>query len=138
MKKLLKISTIALILFSFMATSCDKEKLAAILRPVSFNSTYTTQGNNKPIVVKKDTVEVTVGTFIRIEPVLGDEWKKCRGTWAHSVEGAWTSDDYSAGRDTNTGVMNFSPKKPGTFRIKFTYTCPDGSFTSKTITIIVT
>ena len=127
MKKLFKNAAIVLVLISFFATSCEKEKVIAILTPVGFTATYTPQGTNNPTVVKGDNVNVTTGTFIRIEPILPDEWKKCKGKWTHTVEGAWTNDDYSCVKDANTGVVNFIPKKKGTFKIKFTYTCPDGS-----------
>lgn len=134
MKALLKTSTLALLLICLFTTSCEKEKLAAILTPMGFTSTAT-QGNNNPTVVNGNSVEVAVGTFVRIEPIISDEWKKCKGTWTITVEGALSNDDYSIGKDEKTGVANFIPKKPGVYKIKFTYTCPGGSFTSGTITV---
>ena len=137
MKKLFKNAAIVLVLLSFFATSCEKEKAAPPAGAIGFKAACTPQGTNNSTVVNGDSVRVTTGTFIRIEPILSDEWKKCKGKWTHTVEGAWTNDDYSAGGDANTGVFNFTPHKKGTFKIKFTYTCPDGSSTSATITITV-
>jgi len=135
MKILFNTAALALLLFSLFTTSCEKAKIAAIITPMSFTSTATTPGNNNPTVTTGNAVEVAVGTFVRIEPKISDEWKKCNGKWTITVEGAFTNDDYSCGKDEHTGVINFVPKKPGVYKIRFTYTCPDGSFTSNTITI---
>jgi hypothetical protein len=140
MKKLFKNAAILLVLISFFAISCKKEKPAPPPPAGNFGFTAacTPKGTNNTTQVNGDTVKVTTETTIRIEPLLPDAWKKCKGKWTHTVEGAWTNPDYSAGMDKNTGVVNFIPKKKGIFTIKFTYTCPDGSSTSATITIIVT
>jgi len=135
MKALLKTSALALLLISLFTTSCEKAKIAAIITPMGFTSTSNTPGNNNPTVVTGNAVEVAVDAMVRIEPKISDEWKKCNGTWTMTVEGAWTNDDYSCGKDEHTGVLNFIAKKPGVFKIKFKYTCPDGSFTSATITV---
>lgn len=138
MKKLITISAMALVLFSLFAVSCKKEKpVPPPAGSFAFKAACTPKGTNNTTLVNGDTVRVTVGTFARIEPILPDVWKKCKGKWSHTIEGAWTSADYASGSDANTGVFNFTPHKKGTFKIKFTYTCPDGSSISATITIIV-
>jgi hypothetical protein len=138
MKKLFTISAIALVLCGLFAVSCKKETIAAILAGINFKTSSTAAlGNNNPTVTNGFNVEVSNGSFVRIEPLLPDEWKKCNGTWTQTIEGTWTNDDYSCGKDLHTGVVNFIPKKTGVFKITFTYTCPDGSKTSRTITITV-
>ena len=138
MKKLFKNSAIAWVLFSFFAISCEKEKpVPPPAGSFDFKTACTPRGTNNTTLVNGDSVTITTETFIRIEPILPDAWKKCKGKWSFTVEGTWTSADYSSGSDANIGFFNFTAHKKGTFKIKFTYTCPDGSFISATITIIV-
>ena len=120
MKKLFKNSAIVLVLISFFAVSCEKEKVApataaAVAIPgFGFKTAYTLAGTNNQntkAVENGGSVSVTKETFIRIEPVLPDVWKKCNGTWTITIEGPWTNDDYSAVKDLKTGVINFIPKK---------------------------
>jgi hypothetical protein len=143
MKKLFQSSAFALLFLGYFASSCEKAKVgpaaavAVTPRAIQFKSIYTPNGGNNQTIVSGDTVTVAIGTFIRIEPQLPDSIKKCNGTWTQTVAPPMTNDDYSAVKDLKTGVVNFIPKKPGTFTINFTYTCPGKPPYTASIIIIV-
>jgi hypothetical protein len=137
MKKLFSISTIAVILLSFLVTSCDKETPVAppVPAPMTMEATttWTPNGETKPKVEKGD-FEGVRGMAYYIVPKLNV--CNCNGTWTYDVE-APKNTAFNKDQNKTTGTVGFITMSYGTYKIIITYTCPNGSSVSKTVTITV-
>jgi hypothetical protein len=140
MKKLLKASTIALILFSFIATSCEKENpgaAAPVPAPVPMTleatTTFTPTGETKAKVVKGD-LDGERGIAYHIVPKIVA--CNCNGVWSYDITTPNHS-SFSKDQDKTTGVVGFMTMSGGTYKIVITYTCPGAPAISVTVNITV-
>lgn len=136
MKKLFSNSAIALVLFSFFAVSCDKVKPAPpVPAPMAMEAAtnFTPKGETKPKVVKGD-LEGERGLAYYIVPKL--TVCKCIGVWTFDIT-APKNTNFNKEQDKKTGTVGFITMSGGTYKITITYTCPDGSSVSATVTITV-
>ena len=140
MKKLLKISTVALILFSFIATSCEKQNpvppppLVVVVMVMETTTSFTAPGATKPTVVKGDIEEGVRGVTYTIVPKLNV--CNCVGKWSFTIA-ELNNNQYSGGIDIRNGEVRFMSMLSGTYKITITYTCPNGSSVSTTATITI-
>jgi hypothetical protein len=138
MKKLFNISTIALVLSGFMATSCDKETPAAAPVPappaIEATTTWAPKGSTKPVVVKGDVEEGEIDATYSIVPKLAA--CNCNGKWTYSVDKQKNTEAFST-QHIHNGTVTFVPHTWGTYKITITYTCPGGSSVSTTVSITV-
>jgi hypothetical protein len=137
MKKLFKISTLALALLSFISTSCDKETPAAAPVPVPMTleatTTFTPTGETKPKVIKGD-LEGERGVAYYIMPKLNA--CNCNGTFTYDIA-APNNTNFSKDQNKTTGTVGFITMSGGTYKITITYTCPGGPAVSVTVSITV-
>ena len=136
MKKLLKISTVALVLLGFLATSCEKEKAAPPApAPMAMEATtnFTPKGETKSKGVKGN-LDGERGVAYYIVPKL--TVCNCNGVWTYDIK-APKNTNYNKEHDKKTGTLGFMTMSGGTYTITLTYTCPDGSSVSVTVTITV-
>jgi hypothetical protein len=131
MKKLLKNSTIALVLFSFFALSCDKEVPVPAGPSIETATTWTPKGSTKPTVVKGDVEEGEIDATYSIAPKLVA--CNCNGTWTYLIEKQKNTECGST--QNKNGTVTFVPHTWGTYKITITYSCPGGSTTSVTVNI---
>ena len=138
MKKLLKNSTMALVLFSFFAASCEKEIPAAPPAPVVMvmeaTTSFTPGGTTTPKVVKGDVEEGERGVVYTIQPKLNV--CNCAGTWSYTMAPV-NNNQHSSRMDIRNGAVSFSAAVSGTYIFTITYKCPDGSSVSVTVTITI-
>lgn len=134
MKKLFTNSAMALVLFSFFAASCEKENPAPPAPAIEVKTTWTPKGAAKPTVTTGDIKNGDVGVAYKIEPKLVN--CKCVGTWDLTME-APKNAQYVAIISGKTGVVDFRPLTPGTYKLTLTCKCADGSKITITITITV-
>jgi hypothetical protein len=133
MKKLFNISTIALLLLSFMATSCNKETPAAA-PAIEATTTWTPKGSTKPVDVKGDVEEGEIDAVYAIAPKLAA--CNCNGKWTYSVDKQKNTEAGST-QHIHNGTVTFVPHTWGTYKITITYTCPGGPAVSVTVSITV-
>lgn len=140
MKKLLKISTVALILFSFIATSCEKENAVpppppvVVVMTMETTTSFTAPGATKPTVVKGDIEEGVRGVVYTIVPKLNV--CNCAGTWSYTMAPV-NNPAYFHKMDIRNGAVSFTAAISGTYVFTITYKCPDGSSVSTTATITI-
>ena len=137
MKKLFKNSTMAFVLLSFFAASCEKENAvppAPAVMVMEATTTFTPKGETKPKVVKGDVEEGERGITYIIQPKLNV--CNCIGTWSFTVA-ELNNNQYSGGIDIRNGAVRFMTMLSGTYKITIAYTCPDGSSVSTTVSITV-
>lgn len=137
MKKLFTNSAMALILFSFAAVSCEKENPAppaAAPIVMETKTTWTPGGTTTPKTVKGDVEEGERGIVYMIEPKLSV--CNCMGKWSHSVA-RLNNNVYTSRTDERNGAVYFSSLISGTYVITITFTCPDKSSVSTTVSITV-
>lgn len=141
MKKLLKASTIALVLFSVIATSCKKENPGAAApapAPVPMTmetaTTFTTPGTTTPKTVKGDIEEGERGIVYTIQPKLNV--CNCAGTWSYTMA-PMNNSYYSHKMNPNNGAISFSAAVSGDYKFTITFKCPNGTSVSTTVTITI-
>ena len=141
MKKLLKASTIALILFSFIATSCEKENpgaAAPVPAPVPMTletaTTFTPPGTTTPKTVKGDIEEGERDVTYIIQPKLNV--CNCAGTWSYTMA-PMNNNYYGHKMNPNNGAITFSARVSGTYVFTITFKCPNGASVSTTVTITI-
>lgn len=135
MKKLLKYSAMAFILF--IAASCEKENPAPpapVPMVMEASTSFTAPGATKPTIVKGDIEEGVRGITYTIKPVLNV--CNCAGIWTFKVA-ELNNNQYSGGVDKRNGEVRFMSMLSGTYKITITFTCPDGSSVSTTVSITV-
>ncbi len=134
MKKLFKNSIIALVLLSFFAASCEKEKVNAVPIVNETTTTWKPTWSAKPIVTKGEIKFGQVGVLYTIVPTFDPA--KCCGLWELKTE-APKNVNVFAGIMPKTGIVTFTPTAPGTYKFTITSKCPDGSTTSISVSITV-
>ena len=139
MKKLLKISTLALVMLSLFTTSCKKEDLPAAPPPPPADEvkvTWTPENSSAPITTTGDIKDGEVGKDFTFEPKLGTPPCK-NGTWHLKVEAPEKQQFACVFGHMFTGkfIIRFFSK--GTYKVIFTYKCPDGSSASVSVNITV-
>jgi hypothetical protein len=139
MKKLFSISTIAFILLSIVATSCEKENpgaAAPVPAPVPMTleatTTFTPKGSTKPIVTKGDVDEGEIDATYSIVPKLAA--CNCNGKWTYLIDKEKNTETFSI-QNIHNGTVTFIPHKWGTYKVTITYTCPGGAAVSVTVSI---
>jgi hypothetical protein len=139
MKKLLKASTIALILFSFVATSCEKENPAGpapapapVPMTMEATTSFTPKGSTKPKVTKGDVEEGEIDATYFIVPKLAA--CNCNGKWTYLVDKEKNAEAFST-QNIHNGTVTFIPHKWGTYKVTITYTCPGVAPISVTVSI---
>jgi hypothetical protein len=141
MKKLLKSFIPVLALFSLFFTSCEKEKqmqnTADPNAVFSINYKYTAQ---TPIQVSGsgsgNIANGIVHAVYLLDPYLHGSGICQGGKWSYKVKPNPKTATFAATQDGKTGVVTFiGGSSPATYDITITYTCPDGSSYSATISI---
>ena len=135
MKKLLKISTLALVMLSLFTVSCEKTEVAAPATD-EVKTTWTPENSSGPITTKGDIKDGEVGKDYTIEPKLANP-PCANGTWSFKVEAPPNQQFSCAYFNIHTGKLIFHPISRGTYKFIFTYKCPDGSEVSISISITV-
>lgn len=140
MKKLFKISTIALVLLGFFATSCEKENPAGpapapapVPMVLTATTSFTPKGETKPKIVKGN-LDGERGIAYYIVPALNV--CNCNGTWTYDIT-APNNTFFSKQQDKNTGTVGFMTLSGGTYKIVINYTCPGQPAISVTVNITV-
>lgn len=121
MKKLFKISTLALVMLSLFTVSCEKAEVAA---PAAneVKVTWTPENSSGPITTKGDITDGELWKDYVIEPAIAAP--PCPdGTWSIVVE-APAGKQFIANSLNTKGKTNFRPLGVGTFKIILTYKCP--------------
>ena len=141
MKKLLKASTVALILFGFVATSCEKENPAGpapapapVPMTMEATTSFTAPGATKPTVVKGDIEEGVRGVVYTIVPKLNV--CNCAGTWSYTMAPV-NNPAYFHKMDIRNGAVSFTAAISGTYVFTIVFKCPNGSSASTTVTITI-
>ena len=138
MKKLFKSFIPVLTLLSLFLISCDKENPAAPAAATahfSIKYTYTTP-KNVTGSGSGDILNGIVHGVYRLDPYLHGADICQGGTWSYKVKPNPKTATFMATQDPNTGMVTFSGgSSPASYEITITYTCPDGTSYSATITI---
>ena len=140
MKKLLKISTLVLVILSLFTTSCKKEEVAPPPPPPAIADevkvTWTPENSSAPISTIGDIKDGEVLKDFTFEPKLANPPCK-NGTWHLKVEAPEKQQYACVLGNMHTGkfVIRFFSK--GTYKVIFTYKCPDGSSVSVSVSITV-
>ena len=140
MKNFIKTSTIALVILSLFAVSCEKPKRGDVPAPpkadMEATVTWTRTGSAKPETVPGDKVIYgEVGKAYLITPKL-NVTVCASGIWSITVEGPAGSSPGSSINEA-TGAAGVTLFTKGTYKIKITYKCPGCTEISITITIKV-
>ena len=140
MKKLFKTSMPVLFLLSLVFTSCDKEEVKnpAPANPNNAVFWINYKWTNAAGVAKSGSGDIKdgeKGKAYKLDPYLHGAGICNNGQWSYKVE--FGNKDYIASQDPKTGEVTFVPGSTGTYTITITYTCPDGTKYSATITITV-
>lgn len=134
MKKLLNISTLALVMLGLFTTSCEKADVAPAAAD-EVKVTWTPENSSGPITTKGDIKDGEIMKDYTVEPKLAAP--PCPGgTWSLTVEGPKNA-QYVATYNAKTGKTNFHPLTKGTYKLIFTYKCPGCKEVTITITITV-
>ncbi len=137
MKKLFKSFIPVLTLLSLLFSSCDKE------HPVDANAlfyityTYTAPPPNQGSGSGSgDIAKGIVHAVYNLDPYLHGSGICKGGTWSYDVKPNPKTAVFFSTQDPKTGMVTFSPgSTAAVYTITITYTCPDGSSYSATITI---
>jgi hypothetical protein len=136
MKKLLRISTLALVMLSLITVSCEKADVAPA--PVDHvKVTWTPENSSAPITTTGDIKDGEVLKDFTLEPKLVNPPCK-NGTWHILKVEKPDKQDFAcvyANKYTGKHIFRFFSK--GTYKIIFIYKCPDGSSVSISISITV-
>lgn len=141
MKKLFKSFIPVLALFSLFFASCEKEKQkqnAADPNAVFWiNYKYTTPAPNQASGSGKGNIaNGIVRAVYLLDPYLHGSGICQGGKWSFTVKPNPRTAVFAATQDQKTGAVTFiGGSSPATYQITITYTCPDGSSYSATITI---
>ena len=137
MKKLFKSFIPVLTLISLFFSSCDKD------HPVDENAvfyityTYTAQPPNAG--TGSGSGNITNGilhAMYKLDPYLHGSGLCANGKWSYDIKTNPKTALFVASQDPKTGLVSFSPgTAAATYTITITYTCPDGTSYSATITI---
>ena len=132
MKNLIKTSTIAVVILSLFAVSCEKPKSDELPAPkpdIEAPVTWDPKGSAK----SGETVYGPVGIAYRIIPKINITVCES-GKWSVTVVGpAGSAPGYSI--DEGTGAVGVTPFTKGTYTVKITYKCP--GCTEISITVII-
>jgi hypothetical protein len=134
MKKLFTNSAMALIVFSFVATSCEKENPAPPAGVAQTKTTWTPAGTTNSKTTDGDVEEGERGTVYLIEPQL--PICDCKGKWTHTVQ-RLNNNAYSSTIDPKTGAVHFSSQLSGTYKITILFSCPDGTAFAAIVSITI-
>lgn len=140
MKKLIQSTMPVLFLLSLIFSACDKPEVKNP-NPVNPNGAVfwiNYKWTNSKGEAKSGSKEITdgeKGKVIHLDPYLHGSGICCDGTWGYTVE--FGNKVYGSTQDPKTGEVTFIPGSPGTYKITITYTCPDGTKYSASITITV-
>ena len=134
MKKLLKISTLALVILSLFTISCEKADVTPAATD-EIKVTWTPENSSAPITTKGDISDGELWKDYVIEPTIVTP--PCPdGTWSIVVEPP-AGKNFIATSLNKKGKTNFRPLGVGTFKIILTYKCPGCKGISLTVNITV-
>lgn len=136
MKKLLKISTLALVMLGLFTTSCEKTDVAPAAATDEVNVTWTPGNSSGPITTKGDIKDGEAGKDYVMEPKLAAPLCM-NGTWTLKIDVPEGTQLAVGGTNPKTGKTNFRPISRGTYKFIFTYKCPNCKDVSIAITITV-
>ncbi len=138
MKKLFKSFIPVLALISLFFSSCKKENPVPDANALFYiNYSYTApppnQGNGSG---SGNIANGIVRAVYILDPYLHGSGICQGGTWSFTVKQNPKAAAFAATQDPKTGKVTFIPgSSPATYKITITYTCPDGTSYSATITI---
>lgn len=137
MKKLFKSFIPVLALVSLFLSSCDKEQPGDGKATMSIKYNYTaTQPNQGSGSGSGNIANGIVHAVYILDPYLHGSGVCANGRWSYTVTQAPKAATFIATQDSKTGAVTFVPgSSPATYTITITYTCPDGTPYSGTITI---
>ena len=137
MKKLFKSLIPALALFSLFFTSCEKENTAGPNAVFWINYKYTAPPPNQASGSGSGNIaNGIVHAVYLLDPYLHGSGICQGGKWSFTVKPNPRTATFAATQNNKTGVVTFSGgSSPATYDITITYTCPDGSSYSATISI---
>ena len=137
MKKLFKSFIPVLALFSLFFTSCEKENTADPNAVFSIKYKYTAPAPNQASGSGSGNIaNGIVHAVYLLDPYLHGSGICQGGKWSFTVKPNPRTATFAATQNNKTGVVTFSGgSSPATYEITITYTCPDGSSYSATISI---
>ena len=140
MKKLFKSFIPVLALFSLFFTSCEKDSPAGANDPNAvfwINYKYTAPPPNQASGSGSGNIaNGIVHAVYLLDPYLHGSGICQGGKWSFTVKPNPKTATFAATQNQKTGVVTFSGgSSPATYEITITYTCPDGSSYSATISI---
>ena len=137
MKKLFKSFIPVLALFSLFFASCKKENTAGPNAVFSIRYTYTASPPNQASGSGSGNIaNGIVHAVYLLDPYLHGSGICQGGKWSFTVKPNPRTATFAATQHEKTGVVTFSGgSSPATYEITITYTCPDGSSYSATISI---
>ena len=137
MKKLFKSFIPVLALFSLFFASCKKENTAGPNAVFSIRYKYTAQPPNQASGSGSGNIaNGIVHAVYLLDPYLHGSGICQGGKWSFTVKPNPRTATFAATQHEKTGVVTFSGgSSPATYDITITYTCPDGSTYSATISI---
>lgn len=137
MKKLLKISTLALVMLSLFTVSCEKEKPAPAAAPADeVKVTWTPENSSAPITTTGDIKDGEALKDFTFEPKLANPPCK-NGTWHLKIEAPENQQYACVFSNMHTGKFIIRFFSRGTYKVIFTYKCPDGSSVSVSVNVTV-
>ena len=142
MKKLFTKTAIAFVMLSMFGISCDKENPGAAgpkaaAYTVLVQLTYKNDKNVTRTTGEDVINDGAIGVYsfeAMLHGAIGDIQCKCH--WSFKVEVTPANTDWAAGQDEK-GNVTLVIHHPGTYKVTITYTCDDGTSSSRTVTIIV-
>jgi len=141
MKKISNLLIPALILFSLFISSCEKENHNAPAPDPNavfwINYSFTAQPPNQATGSGSGNIaNGIVNAVYKLDPYLHGSGICQGGKWSHEVKVNPKTAVFMSAQDTKTGIVTFKPgSSPATYTITITYTCPDGTSYSASITI---
>lgn len=135
MKKLLKISTLALVMLSLFTTSCEKADVAPEAPAGEIKVTWTPEYSTAPVTTTSDIKDGEVSKEYKFEPKLTNPL--CPdGIWSMDIDKPKDAFVYGV-NDPKTGKATLTLKTKGTYKFTFTYKCPGCKAVSLSISITV-
>ena len=141
MKQLFTKTIPVLFLLSLIFSSCDKENPANPANPgtATFWINYKYTPKTPPQTEQSGSGNITngqTGVMFHLDPYLHGSGICNDGKWSYKVQ-APAGNTWVASQDPKTGKVDFITGTPGTYTITITYTCPDGTSYSASISITV-